>query len=96
MWVSERAHKELHALQNQHRGPSLLPRAGIRHWDAASKSPGALSSQLNKLGITDLTVSSSVGAEPLEREGVGGGIGKPRPWGLDQGGLPTRFCRAEF
>lgn len=81
MWVSERAHKELHALQNQYRGPSLLSRAGIRHWEAASESLGTLSSQLNKVGIADLTVSSSVRAQPLGREGVGGGIVKPRLWG---------------
>lgn len=77
------------------RGSSLLSSAGTLRWGTASESR-ELVRTISTNWRSQSSQGGSVGAEPLGREGVGGGTGKPLPWGLDRGGLPTRFCRAEI
>lgn len=86
-------------MQNQYRGPSLLSRVGIWRWNAASETPGALSSHLNKLGITDLMVSVSfVDTEPLGRKGLGAGSRSPAPGGWTKAAFQPGFAelRSDF
>lgn len=62
------------------------------HWGTAAESRELF----RTISTNWRSQGGSVGAEPQGREKVGGGTGKPLPWGLDRGGLPTRFCRAEI